>query len=182
MPGIEFFQDETEVVYREEGGERRIFREDDRELIVSILVRMKSLYPHALETLEKEYGALEGNKWNYDYRIVKRFIKCNFGRIDPVPDIDEVGEFHFEHVDCPLRGECKGEGVICHPEFNCLLSAREKEVMKMWSAGKTALEIAQALFISPLTVKKHIANSYAKAKVNSVAAFGAWALRNGVFN
>lgn len=182
MPGIEFFQDETDVVYRLDDGERRILSAGNRELVVPILVRMKSLYPWALEALQKEYGNLVGNQYNYEYRMVKRFVKCNFGRIDPVPDIDDMGDFHFEHVDCPLRGECMGEGVICHPEFNCTMSEREKEVMKLWIEGEPVGAIANTLRISPLTVKKHITNSYAKAKVNSASAFSVWALRNGVFS
>ncbi len=50
---------------------------------------------------------------------------------------------------------------------NSLLTAREQEILEQIAAGKIEKEVAALLFISPTTVKKHIANIYAKLQVNN---------------
>jgi LuxR family maltose regulon positive regulatory protein len=47
------------------------------------------------------------------------------------------------------------------------LSAREQDVLKLIAAGLTNREIAEALFISPETVKKHNGNIFAKLSVDT---------------
>ncbi len=49
------------------------------------------------------------------------------------------------------------------------LSDRETEVLKMLSKGMNYREIADAIFLSPHTVKTHIKNIYSKLHVNSRA-------------
>ena len=49
------------------------------------------------------------------------------------------------------------------------LSKREIEILELLSDGKDYLKIAEALFISPNTVKKHISNLYDKMHVHSRA-------------
>ncbi|MBS1647378.1 MAG: response regulator transcription factor [Bacteroidetes bacterium] len=47
------------------------------------------------------------------------------------------------------------------------LSERELEILKNLSSGSTYSQIGEKLFISPLTVRKHVANLYAKLHVNN---------------
>ncbi|MFY0608180.1 MAG: response regulator transcription factor [Cyclobacteriaceae bacterium] len=49
------------------------------------------------------------------------------------------------------------------------LSNREMEILEHLADGKDYLKIAEALFISPNTVKKHISNLYEKLHVHSKA-------------
>ena len=44
----------------------------------------------------------------------------------------------------------------------CLLTARELDVLKRVAEGSSNKEIARQLFISPETVKKHLKNCYTK--------------------
>ncbi|MBQ8413582.1 MAG: hypothetical protein IJX12_08285 [Lachnospiraceae bacterium] len=57
------------------------------------------------------------------------------------------------------------------PEFNPYelgkLSDREKDVLKLLHAGKKRKEIAEELFISDNTVKKHISSMFSKLQVSS---------------
>ncbi len=55
------------------------------------------------------------------------------------------------------------------PEENALLSDREMEILKELVSGKNYKAIGETLFISPLTVRKHVANIYDKLHVNSRA-------------
>jgi DNA-binding NarL/FixJ family response regulator len=52
---------------------------------------------------------------------------------------------------------------------NATLSSREMEVLKELSSGKNYKFIGEKLFISPQTVRKHVANIYDKLHVNSRA-------------
>jgi DNA-binding CsgD family transcriptional regulator len=47
------------------------------------------------------------------------------------------------------------------------LSRREREVAKLAAEGRSAKEIASALFIGERTVETHLANAYAKLGVGS---------------
>jgi DNA-binding NarL/FixJ family response regulator len=52
-------------------------------------------------------------------------------------------------------------------EDNAGLSSREMEVLKELASGKNYKFIGEKLFISPQTVRKHVANIYDKLHVNS---------------
>jgi DNA-binding CsgD family transcriptional regulator len=50
-----------------------------------------------------------------------------------------------------------------------LLSDREMEILKEMVTGKNYKSIGEKLFISPLTVRKHVANIYERLHLNSRA-------------
>jgi len=54
-----------------------------------------------------------------------------------------------------------------HPSIDFNLSEREIDVLKRLKLGKDYKEIAQELFISPSTVRKHIENIYLKLQVHT---------------
>jgi len=54
-------------------------------------------------------------------------------------------------------------------EERSLLSEREMEILKEMVTGKNYKAIGEKLFISPLTVRKHVSNIYEKLHVNSRA-------------
>lgn len=58
------------------------------------------------------------------------------------------------------------------------LSDREIDVLRLVVAGKTNREIAEELFLSPLTVKTHVKNMYKKLHVHSRASAVQVALRH----
>jgi predicted ATPase/DNA-binding CsgD family transcriptional regulator len=60
------------------------------------------------------------------------------------------------------------------------LTKREHDVLNLVADGKTDREIAEILFISPLTAKNHVAHILAKFGVGSRAAAVAYALRHGL--
>jgi DNA-binding CsgD family transcriptional regulator len=68
---------------------------------------------------------------------------------------------------------------IGHPEPEDLnqLTAREAEILELVAAGLTNATIAERLWISPATVKKHLENVYAKLGVANRAAAIAWTHR-----
>lgn len=58
------------------------------------------------------------------------------------------------------------------------LTAREVEVLREVATGKTNQGVAEALFISPKTVARHLSNIYAKLNLSSRAAATAWAFEH----
>lgn len=64
-----------------------------------------------------------------------------------------------------LQAPVSNEKVITEP----LLTEREMEILKEMVTGKNYKAIGEKLFISPLTVRKHVAHIYDKLHVNSRA-------------
>lgn len=65
-------------------------------------------------------------------------------------------------------------------EYN--LSARELEILKLLVDSLDSAEIAEKLFISPLTVRKHIANIYHKLHVSNKTEAVKLAMKKNWFN
>jgi DNA-binding CsgD family transcriptional regulator len=60
------------------------------------------------------------------------------------------------------------------------LTAREREVLRLLTAGHPDREIAAMLSISPRTVQSHVAGLFAKLGVNTRAEAAAHAVRRGI--
>jgi DNA-binding CsgD family transcriptional regulator/tetratricopeptide (TPR) repeat protein len=60
------------------------------------------------------------------------------------------------------------------------LTERELEVLRLLAAGRSNREIGDALFISPTTAARHVANIYTKLDVDSRAAATAFAHQQGL--
>lgn len=136
-----------------------------KEVTEEMLVYIKDLYPSAFKALSEIYSTSERNKEFFEFRMVHRFIRCNFGEYDALSlDIAQPGVFNFECVKCPLRGECRYEGVICRPKKDTKLSQREEEVARCLALGMSRQQVADFMCLSVFTVNRHIANI--KARLN----------------
>ncbi|MBR1775074.1 MAG: response regulator transcription factor [Bacteroidales bacterium] len=166
---IEFFTYEDEVWYRNEKGENRQLTENDTQIINHLFTIIKDQYTEAYEQLEKHFSSLNYDVRMLQYRIVVRFVKCNMGNIDVSKvDLDDNQTFSFEKVACPLRGECKLEGIVCGAKFNSRLTHQEERIARHLCNGETKEKIADMLFISPNTVHNHIRNIYKKLGIHSI--------------
>ena len=179
---IEFFVYETEVWCRNEDGSIQQISESNIELTSHLCEYISTFYPKAFEALQLEYAGCRHNIPYFRFRIVARFIKCNFATLDHIPDIDKHSHCNFEAVPCPLRGECPNDHIICRPQFNNYMSAAEFRVMAMLFDGLSEDYIAKQLSISPHTVHNHIRNAYARLDVHSRAEFVKFAAKNNLFS
>ena len=178
MELIEFYKTpEGDVMYKPMGKPVQELTANSREIVEEMLDLIKTRYPHAFKALCELYTASELNRKVYEFNIVSRFCRCNFGEYeDHTPEIDADGFFHFEEVGCPLRGECRMEGVICKPKLDSKLTSRELEVVKLISKGLRAQEIADRLYISVKTVQRHRENIKAKLQLRTLAQVSAYYL------
>lgn len=179
---IEFYIYNDELWYITADGQNRKLAERDTDIISDLLTMIAEMYPTAYAALQEEYSRSATNVPYYQYLMVRRFCKCNLGKLDGTK-IDLVnGSFNFERVACPLRGECKREGVICCPTFNSRLSEAELRVMRLVYDGLEKDEIAARLFLSPHTIKNHIKSVYAKLGIHEKSEFIKYANENNIFN
>lgn len=101
-----------------------------------------------------------------------QFINCNLSNFDFAADVsDGLTKITTEYVECNLRDTCPHEGKLCSPVVaeNGTLSMRELRMMGMIRRGLFDKEIAEALFISPETVKTTKRNIQRKLKVERKA-------------
>ena len=183
MGNLEFYMFEGELWCKSDDGKNTIVDETQTELIKYMLDGIRERYPLAYKALTKVYQKSALNVPYYQFLIVKRFCKCNFGKLDGTKDdVESNGKFNFEKVECPLRGECSFEGVICSPKFNSKLSEQELRVMKLVYQGKQKEEIAETLYISPYTVKNHIKSVYLKLGIHEKSEFIRYVTENNLFN
>lgn len=146
-----------------------VFSNDDRKIIECMLVLINDRYPEAFARLSLIYSKYERNRLNYEFKMVHRFCRCNFGEYDQNQmDIDSTGRFNFEEVRCPLRGECPHECVICKPKLNTKLTERELEVMQYIAEGLQSQQIADELNISVCTINRHRENIKAKLSLKTI--------------
>jgi len=145
-----------------------VLKQTDTDLIMELYNIIMSTYPEAHAALYNRYYASLQNHVYFRFLVVRGFAKCNFGQFDNKADIDEEGNFHFEFVPCPLRGECKDENIICSAKPRSILSAAEIKVLELISIGKEAEEIADMLFISKHTVDTHRKNMQKKLDIHNV--------------
>lgn len=182
MEGIEFYIYEDKLWIMLQDGTSKEVEESDTELVQTLFERIKEQYPEAFKALSRNYSSSSPNVRYFQFLIVRRFCKCNFGKLDTTKiDVERTGRMNFEKVDCPLRGECQFEGVICTPKFNSNLSTAELRVMKLVYQGSTIEEIASALFLSPYTVKNHIKSVYCKLNIHEKSEFIRYANEKNLF-
>ncbi len=180
---VEFYLFNEELWFINDDGTNQALTEKDSGIIQELIAAIRERYPEAYRALSKEYQNSSLNVPYYQYLIVRRFCKCNFGKLDTTKyDIDNFGRFNFEKVDCPLRGECKYEGIICCPKFNSKLSPAEERVMRLIYNGLSKEEVGDKLCLSPHTVKQHIKSAYCKLGVHDKGEFVKIATDNNLFN
>lgn len=181
MKSQEFYTAPSNEVMIQDADSTHQLSSCDSEFLEAMDGVINEFYPEADKALCENYKSSRSNPSYFRFLKVRRFIKCNFGQFDNVLDIDHLGRMNFEFVSCPMRGECKYDGIICNPKFNSNLSCRELEVMRMSFDGHTDDEISSALFISLNTVNNHRKNSFKKLGLHSMAEFIRYANDKNLF-
>ena len=172
MKNLEFYIYDSELWCIRDDGRNDKVTEQDTDLISDLLSVIREQYPDAYQALSDYYKKSALNVSYYQYLMIRRFVKCNFGLLDNTQkDVDLFGKLHFERVPCPLRGECPLEGVVCCPKFNTKISEAELRVMRLYYQGYDKQEIASQLYLSAYTVKNHILSVYKKLGIHEKAEF-----------
>lgn len=157
MEAVEFFLINGQTCIRRNGVSRPLTPKD-RDAVEFMLRNMEQCFPATVNRLREWAAESMANKRFFEYRMVDRFIRCNFGEADFLyPDVDN-GMFHFEEVKCPLRGICKDENLICKPKIQVPVGREEGRAAMLYSKGLTAWEIAAVMKKSVSTIKNQLDN------------------------
>jgi|WetSurMetagenome_2_1015567.scaffolds.fasta_scaffold95014_2 DNA-binding CsgD family transcriptional regulator len=151
---MEFYQEPSgEIIVKPRFGEIFILKQNRRDFIVPMKILLQSDYAEAYKACEEMNKGAEPNHMYFDFLNVRQFLKCNFGPYDNILDIDESGIFHCEFINCPLRGTCKYNNVICSPTFTTRLTDSDIVIIRMIvMQHMTADQIALTLFRSVNTI------------------------------
>lgn len=165
MEAVEFYIVGNQTCIRR-GGISKPLTEHDREEIEFMLENMRRVFPQAVERLEQWAANSKLNRPWFEYLVVDRFIRCNFGEADFLySDVDDLGMFHLEEVRCPLRGICNDDGVICKPKAKLDLTDEEKRVVDLYARGLLPSEIAAKLGKAEATCKRQLYNACKRLKL-----------------
>ena len=153
-----------------------------RGIFEHLAKEIAACFPEAYSALSGIYAESRPNREYFIQRIVTRFIKCNYSPSDNMPDFKDGTFSNIEYVSCPLRGECKLEGIVCGPKYKPTLSHAEMRVMAKWYEGLSEEEIAELLCLSSFTVHNHIRNAYVRLGVHSRSEFVKYAVLHNLFS
>jgi ATP/maltotriose-dependent transcriptional regulator MalT len=95
--------------------------------------------------------------------------------------LEELGAlWHSEEAAALIREGQRAAAASDKPAAPGGLTPREIEVLKLVAAGLSNRTIGRKLFVSELTVKRHVANVLAKLELPSRAAAAAYAAKTGL--
>lgn len=161
MEILEFFVSPDGFVYfKQPGQESRRLTKFYTDIVTPLHDIIRQRFPECYAALAKMYR-------RNTYKIVERFIRCNFGEHDLLTQDIEHDILHFEEVRCPLRGLCEYEHVICKPKTMINLSKCEREIADLYLEGLTFTAIARRLGKNPSTVKVQLMHIKKKCGVKS---------------
>jgi DNA-binding NarL/FixJ family response regulator len=135
--------------------------------------RLKPIHPDILymmctvyEEDEKIFEALSAGANGY---ILKKTAPGKL--LEAIKELSEGGAPMSSQIArkvvAAFRGKAVSEGPVQEEKSINILSAREKEILEHLSKGLLYKEIANNLFISPETVRKHVYHIYEKLHVNN---------------
>ena len=100
MEKLEFFLINGQTCIRREDGSSKPLTTDDRDAIDFMLENIKRYFPDAFDRLGEWAADSARNIPYYRFRMVDRFVRCNFGEADFMYCDVEDNMFHFEEVKC----------------------------------------------------------------------------------
>jgi DNA-binding CsgD family transcriptional regulator len=170
----EFYEDNGEVKFLNKSGEHLF-----EELPISILDILRAdldAHPKARVAMENRLGIT-----NPLFQL-KQWAVCNFGNFDNKADLTDDGIIIHEHVNCPQRGTCKFEGIICLPLLveNGTLTPREIQVIKLIAKDLLDKQIADMLGMALNTMSVHRTKIEKKIGCHSKAGITAYAYQNNL--
>ena len=162
----------------------KVGKKESIEFVNEYFEQISNKYPwhiigveQMLSEMDKLFVQCKNHPFIYKARIVEQSVKCLFGAIDEIPDRDEKGIFHVEHVCCPLRGRCKWDGyakcnqhkknVICNPVLTNDLKNAEFDVARLLAGSYSIEEIASMRNVTPNTIRTQRLSIYRKLNITS---------------
>lgn len=181
LANIEFYHYIDEMWARTEDGDNVRICEESTQLNSPLYDTIESVYTEAFKALTQIYKQFNWNLPKLQYNVVDHFIRCNFGAIDNVKDIDADGFFRFEEVPCPMRGRCPYRNIICNPKVNTGLGKCEEEVLRLTYRGLSETEVAQQTGKMLNTVHNQKFRAFSKLGIHNGYELGEYVRKHNLF-
>ena len=130
---------------------------DLAELPYPIIEKLKKIIS-ANPELEEE---LKFHHPDSEWKRIEMLCHCRYGGLDFFPDVENGDMKDGDFWNCPLRGSCRSEGIICkNPKINNIeIEPTEVKLMQLLTTSDTNDVIAEKLSL-PLgsfhLMKKHL--------------------------
>jgi DNA-binding CsgD family transcriptional regulator len=113
--------------------------------------------------------------WVAPYQKMRASVKSSLGEETFARELTAGKRLRLDSIEEEFLGqEPVSDGAIAD------LTPRQQEVLRLMAKGLSNQEIAEALYISPLTVRTHVVNLFAKLDLHTRAAVTAYALKHGL--
>src|SRR5690606_21256028 len=113
-----------------------------------------AIYQLLKEKMKSSEGYKILKKWHPESELqqIEKFVECRFGGLDFKPDIAGKILQQGEYWECPLRGNCPGEGKVCNKlSYNGHeLEAIEIKLLKMIATTSLTNEVLSIELNVPL--------------------------------
>ena len=100
----------------------------------------------------------------------KELAKCRFGGLNHIPDISACRtKISHDHIKCPLRGKCSGEGNVCKKiQYEGEeITNQEIQLLQLLGTEKKNHEIAAMLSVPLGTFNVFKTNMYEKLQIHN---------------
>lgn len=159
-PGIEFFVHEDKV---------KAFSSGRTISFSEVSFTYMQILKEKIDSDNKVKEHLQAMHPNSEIKQIEQFVRCRFGGLDYQADMttDEIQE--GEYWDCPLRGMCKSEGVLCKAiSFKeSVLNNIDIKLMRLLTTNSTNEVIANELNMAMGTFHLAKKNLYKKLDVQT---------------
>ena len=162
---VEFFKNGNDLKVISNGS---IFDfKDLPPIIYNIISELLNSEKPAKKILEKWFPKSETKQ-------LKKFTECRFGALDFTPDISNAILQDGEYWDCPKRGSCEGEGIVCkNIKYQGVeLTTQDIDLMKLLVTNDTNNVIAEKHQVSFGQLHKLKKNLYAKTNSQTRQCIG----------
>jgi DNA-binding CsgD family transcriptional regulator len=142
---------------------------------------IKAIVYHDMKSRPEIEKGVESMVGSDEVEKLKKYIMCRYGALNTEADIDSEGNISEpEYVPCSLRGNCPYEGLVCCTIKigSVVLSKCETSVFRLVMLPDKL--IADKLFLSVETVKKHFQNIRLKTGLNNKIEMAIWATQKGI--
>lgn len=135
---VEFFSRDGQMKFIQSGQVRSL-----SELPFPIIETIKKV----IQENEELQTELEYHHPESEWGQISMLVNCRFGGLDFFPDLKDGKLSDGDYWDCPVRGNCRSEGIICKsPVFQGQsLSKDEVKLIQLLSTTETNENIAQTM-------------------------------------
>lgn len=127
---VEFWNHDDETKVLSQGKVTDFY---DTPISILLLIREQLSKEHDTDAQLKEWHP------ESEMKRMEKFVRCRYGGLDFKPDVINLQLQAGEYWPCPLRGKCRGEGIVCKNAVynNQELTGKDIKLIQLLSTNLT---------------------------------------------